>query len=120
MGWRGAGGNGAANIGTYYSFGGVLMILGSIGEVSDLLLFERLISRHWLIPSQWIIGNTFPFVVFGSFGAFWLTFGMTLTPELNAQAAYTVAGGAPADDVAGFYATFGKACHGSINSRDGM
>jgi hypothetical protein len=34
MGWRGAGGNGAANIGSYYSFGGILMILGSIGEVS--------------------------------------------------------------------------------------
>lgn len=34
MGWRGAGGNGAANVGTYYAFGGILMILGSIGEVS--------------------------------------------------------------------------------------
>jgi hypothetical protein len=36
MGWRGAGGSGAANIGSYYSFGGILMILGAIGEVSDL------------------------------------------------------------------------------------
>jgi len=34
MGWRGAGGNGAATIGTYFGFGGVLMILGSVGEVS--------------------------------------------------------------------------------------
>jgi hypothetical protein len=33
MGWRGAGGNGAATIGTYFGFGGVLMILGSVGEV---------------------------------------------------------------------------------------
>ena len=32
----------------YFFFGGVLMILGSIGE--------------------WIVGNTFPFVVFGTFG----------------------------------------------------
>lgn len=35
MGWRGASGNGAATIGTYFGFGGVLMILGSVGEVRD-------------------------------------------------------------------------------------
>lgn len=68
MGWRGAGGSGAANIGAYFGFGGVLMILGSVGE--------------------WIIGNTFPFVVFGTFGAFWLTFGFTLMPAYNAAGAY--------------------------------
>lgn len=74
------------------------MILGAIGE--------------------WIIGNTFPFVVFGTFGelfpveqepptisvtrtilvhstdqssnigAFWLTFGATLVPSFNAYGAY--------------------------------
>lgn len=67
MGWRGAGGNGAAStgnekhsaregpkpllrcgIGAFFFFGCLLMILGSVGE--------------------WIVGNTFPFVVFGSFG----------------------------------------------------
>ena len=32
----------------YFFFGGLLMILGAIGE--------------------WIVGNTFPFVVFGTFG----------------------------------------------------
>jgi succinate-acetate transporter protein len=48
MGWRGSGGSGAAGTGTYFFFGGLLMILGSLGE--------------------FIIGNTFPFVVFGSFG----------------------------------------------------
>jgi len=68
MGWRGAAGNGAATIGTYFGFGGVLMILGSVGE--------------------WIIGNTFPFVVFGTFGAFWLTFGFTQMPEYNATGAF--------------------------------
>jgi hypothetical protein len=35
MGWRGAGGNGAAGTGTYYFFGGLLMILGSLGEVCE-------------------------------------------------------------------------------------
>jgi succinate-acetate transporter protein len=50
MNWRGTGGAGvgSAGIGTYFFFGGVLMIIGSLGE--------------------WIVGNTFPFVVFGSFG----------------------------------------------------
>jgi hypothetical protein len=32
MGWRGAGGNGAASIGSYYFMGGLLMIIGAIGE----------------------------------------------------------------------------------------
>ncbi|KAI4119319.1 MAG: hypothetical protein LQ345_000756 [Seirophora villosa] len=68
MGWRGAGGNGAASTGVFFFFGGLLMILGAIGE--------------------WIIGNTFPFVVFGTFGAFWLAFGATLVPWFNAYGAY--------------------------------
>ena len=33
MGWRGAGGNGAAGEGTYFFFGGLLMTLGALGEV---------------------------------------------------------------------------------------
>ncbi|KAI4167200.1 MAG: hypothetical protein LQ348_007704 [Seirophora lacunosa] len=54
--------------GVFFFFGGLLMILGAIGE--------------------WIIGNTFPFVVFGTFGAFWLAFGATLVPWFNAYGAY--------------------------------
>lgn len=68
MGWQGSGGLGAAEVGAYYFFGGLLMILGSFLE--------------------FILGNTFPFVVFGSFGAFWLTFAATLTPFYNAAVAY--------------------------------
>ncbi|RMZ85167.1 hypothetical protein DV738_g224, partial [Chaetothyriales sp. CBS 135597] len=68
LGWRGAGGLGAAEVGAYYFFGGLLMLLGSVFE--------------------FILGNTFPFVVFGSFGAFWLTWGATLTPYFNAATAY--------------------------------
>ncbi|KAL8825587.1 MAG: hypothetical protein Q9191_004320 [Dirinaria sp. TL-2023a] len=68
MGWRGAGGNGAASTGVFFFFGCLLMILGAVGE--------------------WIVGNTFPFVVFGTFGAFWGAFGATLVPYYNAYGAY--------------------------------
>lgn len=76
MGWRGAGGNGAAGTGTYFYLGGLCMVLGGIGE--------------------WIIGNTFPFVVFTSFGGFWLSWGATLHPSYNAYGAYSTTGN-PAD-----------------------
>lgn len=37
---------------------------------------------------EFILGNTFPSVVFGSFGAFWLSWAATLTPFYNASIAY--------------------------------
>ncbi|KAK3069400.1 hypothetical protein LTR53_012289 [Teratosphaeriaceae sp. CCFEE 6253] len=85
MGWRGAGGGGAANIGVYYFFGGLLQIIGAIFE--------------------WIIGNTFIYVVFGSYGAFWLAFAATLTPSFNAEEAY-LAGATTAAEKAAAAATF--------------
>lgn len=45
---------------------------------------------------EFVLGNTFPFVVFCSYGAFWLTYGATLTPMYNAYGAYS-----PADPAAG-------------------
>ena len=45
---------------------------------------------------EFILGNTFPFVVFGSFGAFWLQYGGTLIPYFNASGAYD-----PKDPTAG-------------------
>jgi len=69
MGWRGAGGSGAAGIGSYYFMGGLLMIIGAIGE--------------------WIMGNTYPFVLFGAYGGFWLSFAGTLTPSLGAYGHYS-------------------------------
>lgn len=68
LGWQGSGGLGAANVGTYFSFGGTLMCLGGLLE--------------------WVMGNTFPSTVFLTFGAFWLTFGITLVPYFNASGAY--------------------------------
>ncbi|KKA25567.1 Transcriptional activator of ethanol catabolism AlcS [Rasamsonia emersonii CBS 393.64] len=68
MGWRGGGGGGAALIGAFYGIGGVLMPIAGILE--------------------FILGNTFSFVVFLSFGAFWLATGITMTPFYNAAGAY--------------------------------
>lgn len=89
MGWRGAGGNGAASTGAYYFFGGLLMIVGGFLE--------------------FILGNTFPFVVFMSFGAFWLTFGATLQPFYYAYGSYAPAGEPEAAGLGtvGFTASFG-------------
>lgn len=86
MGWRGAGGSGAANIGTYFFFGGLIMVLGATGE--------------------WIVGNTFPCVVFYTFGAFWLVFGATLTPFYNSAGAYAT-GDILGTQTTGWNATFG-------------
>ncbi|KAF2801392.1 uncharacterized protein BDZ99DRAFT_239685 [Mytilinidion resinicola] len=88
MGWRGAGGSGAANIATYFFFGGLLMILGGIGE--------------------WVIGNTFPFVVFTSFGAFWMSWGGTLQVQFGAYSAYATDPTNPATGITsvGFQASF--------------
>ena len=41
MGWRGAGGNGAASTGVYFFFGGLLMIFGALGEVRHDLELGR-------------------------------------------------------------------------------
>ncbi|OBT84462.1 hypothetical protein VE02_06454 [Pseudogymnoascus sp. 03VT05] len=80
MGWRGAGGGGAAEIGSYYWFGGALQLIAGVLE--------------------FFLGNTFPFVVLTSFGGFFLSFATTLTPSFNASAAYGT-------DVEQFHATFG-------------
>jgi len=68
MGWRGASGLGASSTGFFFFFGGLCMVLGGVGE--------------------WILGNTFPFVVFTSFGAFWLSFAATLQPFYNTYTAF--------------------------------
>jgi succinate-acetate transporter protein len=66
--WHGAGGFGAATTTLYFFFGGVLMVVGGFLE--------------------FILGNTFPSVVFTMFGAFWLAFGGTLQPFYNAAKLY--------------------------------
>jgi uncharacterized protein len=78
------------NRGVYFFFGGLLMIVGGFLE--------------------FLLGNTFPFVVFMSFGAFWLSFGATLQPTYNAYGAYAPAGSTSAAaglDTVGFNSSFG-------------
>jgi uncharacterized protein len=55
---------------------------------------------------EFILGNTFPFVVFGSFGAFWLAFAATLTPYFNASIAYDPTHPAASADNPVFASTF--------------
>lgn len=57
---------------------------------------------------EWVLGNTFPFVVFASFGAFWLTFAATLQPFYMAYGSYAPPGGAVAEGLTtvGFTASF--------------
>lgn len=69
MAWRGASGNGIAFIGPMIFLGGLLLLLTSILE--------------------FIIGNTFPCVVFGTIGGFWFAFSATMIPSFNAAAPYS-------------------------------
>ncbi|KAK1708421.1 hypothetical protein CaCOL14_008131 [Colletotrichum acutatum] len=90
MGWRGAGGSGAAGIGSYFFFGGLLMFVGGLLE--------------------WVLGNTFPSVVFLTFSSFWFTFGATLNPSFAAFSSYAPANatsGAEGLTTQGFNASFG-------------
>ncbi|KOC12586.1 hypothetical protein AFLA70_278g001571, partial [Aspergillus flavus AF70] len=69
MVWRGAGGNGIAFTGPIIFLGGTLLVITSILE--------------------FILGNTFPCVVFGTIGGFWFAFGATQIPAFNAAAPYS-------------------------------
>ncbi|KAL5332116.1 GPR1/FUN34/yaaH family-domain-containing protein [Aspergillus crustosus] len=69
MAWRGASGNGIAFIGPIVFLGGLLLLISSILE--------------------FILGNTFPCVVFGTIGGFWFAFAATMIPSFNAAAPYS-------------------------------
>ncbi|KAH7133361.1 GPR1/FUN34/yaaH family-domain-containing protein [Dactylonectria estremocensis] len=90
MGWRGAGGSGAASNGAYIFMGGLLMLIGGILE--------------------WVLGNSFPAVVFCTFGGFWFSYGATLIPAFASYASYAPADAESAAEglaTTGFNASFG-------------
>ncbi|RSL42715.1 hypothetical protein CEP54_015386 [Fusarium duplospermum] len=68
MGWRGSGSFGAAAIPVYFFMGGFLMVLSGILE--------------------WVLGNSFPSIVFCSLGCFWLSLGGVLNPSFGAFSFY--------------------------------
>ncbi|KAL3428203.1 GPR1/FUN34/YaaH-class plasma membrane protein [Phlyctema vagabunda] len=71
MGWRGAAGF-TSTIGVNYFFGGFLMVLGGILE--------------------FFLGNTYPCVVFCSYGAYFFSFAATFDPRFAAISSYTTDG----------------------------
>ncbi|KAL4954124.1 GPR1/FUN34/yaaH family-domain-containing protein [Aspergillus filifer] len=72
MGWRGAGGLGSALVPVYIFFGGIVQIIGAIGE--------------------WIIGNTFTCAIFFTYGTFWLAQGGGLMPFFASGLNYSSTG----------------------------
>ncbi|KAI2643647.1 GPR1/FUN34/yaaH family-domain-containing protein [Xylaria nigripes] len=80
LGWQGAGGfGGAANVGTYFVYGGLLELIAGIGE--------------------WVHGNTFACTVFFIFGGFWLSLATTIIPAFNAWGIYSTTDN-PVDGIA--------------------
>ncbi|KIW21432.1 hypothetical protein PV08_02012 [Exophiala spinifera] len=88
LGWQGAGGLAAADVGAFVFFGGVLEIIGALLE--------------------WVLGNTFTAVVFCTFGGFFLTFASVLIPDFGAYSMYSTDASNPAEGLAqpAFFATF--------------
>ena len=64
MGWQGSGGSSVATTTVNIWFGGVLLFLAGIGE--------------------FLLGNTFPMMVFFAYGAHFLSFATTFIPWYNA------------------------------------
>lgn len=62
---------------------------------------------------EWILGNSFPAVVFTSFGTFWLSYGGVLNPSFAAFSSYAKAGedGAEGLQTTGFNASLGEPSH---------
>lgn len=72
MGFRGASAaSGVAMLGSFYACAGIGLYLACIME--------------------WIMGNTFPSVVFGTFGGFWISYGIINTPTQEIAASFAPA-----------------------------
>jgi len=70
MGWGGANATSLVSIvGAYYLVGGLGLVIAGVME--------------------WILGNTFPFIVFVTFGGFWMSLGTLQDPLHGIAAAFT-------------------------------
>jgi len=97
LGFRGAtAGSSVAMLGGIYACAGIGLYIACIME--------------------WVIGNTFPSVVFGSFGGFWLSYAILNTPTMGIAASF-----APASDASnGITATMAGLANPSFNVGIGM
>ncbi|KAJ7737409.1 GPR1/FUN34/yaaH family-domain-containing protein [Mycena maculata] len=74
-------------IGDFYFIGGLGMTIGGVFE--------------------WVLGNTFPFVVFSTFGGFWFSLGVLFDPSKEIASAFTDGTNSPAfNHGVQFYFTF--------------
>lgn len=89
MGLLGGEANGTAGVATYYFFGGLLLLIASLLE--------------------WLMGNSFPSVVFAAYGAFFFSFAGTMTPSFAAFSSYALYGEDPMSGLRSqsFNASFG-------------
>lgn len=55
---------------------------------SGAFIFQGGILMNLGCVLEWILGNTFPAVVFGVYGNFWLAFAASLSPSYGAYAFY--------------------------------
>lgn len=93
MGWQGSGGSSVATTTVNIWFGGLLLILAGIGE--------------------FLLGNTFPMMVFLAYGAHFLTYATTFIPWYNAIGYFNPDGSGagspgPQNQTAMFAASYGK------------
>jgi len=100
LGFQGADGDsGLATLGAFYACAGIGLYLASIME--------------------WVVGNTFPMVVFGTFGGFWTSYAILIQPSFRVAAGF-----APANvtdsTFAGVTATAAGAATRSYNSGVGV
>jgi succinate-acetate transporter protein len=66
---------------------------------------------------EWILGNTFSFLVFGSFGAAWTALSCTNLPAFDAMGAYTAGAKTAAEVASGqraFQCDFGQSFNAEI------
>lgn len=100
MTWRGSGGFGVATGTASIFFGGVLLTIAGIGE--------------------FILGNTFPFIVFMGYGAHFLTYSTTFLPFFNAIAYFNPEAPVGPDQITPtFAASYGKTAYSpTFDSRD--
>ncbi len=93
MGWQGSGGSSVATTTINIWFGGVLLFIAGVGE--------------------FLLGNTFPMMVFFAYGAHFLSYATTFIPWYNAVGYFNPDGSGagspgPQNQTAMFAASYGE------------